>query len=210
MAWDSFLLFIIGIYATYKTATFARYFKSLKYLGYTVGAFFFTLIHLSSVIDSILSSYDMTIYSTQINEWFEIIAISFVLSGLAVLIRESKPVFAQFPLIYTAVPLLLVFSYWLVKDTLAIKDWLTSIYQGGALMVAILMYGVHTYRISHYIYALVASLIFLITFIVYWFVPGVQEGYPWIWQLLLGISFIVMVYGLDYSIKTLETQKKNI
>lgn len=204
MAWDAFLLSLIGTYATYKTVAFTRQYQSLKYLGYALGALFFTLIYLSSFLESILAAYNMTIYAGLLGEWFEIIAISFVLSGLAVLIRESKPVFAQFPLIYTAFPLLLVLSYWLVKDTLAIKEWLMSIYQGGALMVAILMYGVHSYRISQYMYAFVGSLVFLITFVVYWFVPGTKGNYPWIWELLLGISILLVIYGLDYSIRELE------
>jgi len=207
MAWDAFLLTLIGIYATYKTANFTAQFRSLKYFGYAIGALFFTLIFFGTFVESILNMYDMTIYAEQAGEWFEIIAISFILSALAVLIRESKPVFAQFPLVYTAVPLLLVLSYWLVKDTLAIKEWLMSIYQGGALMVAILMYGVHSYRIPQYIYAFAASLSFLITFVVYWFVPGVKGSYPWIWQILLGVSVIMIVYGLEYSIDFLEKQR---
>ncbi|MDX1619110.1 MAG: hypothetical protein R3224_10020 [Balneolaceae bacterium] len=209
MAWNALLLGMIGVYATYKTGSYTVQFKSLKYLGYSIGALFFTLIYLSSFLEAVLNAFNMTIYAGQLSEWFEIIAVSFILSGLALLIRESKPVFAQFPLIYTAVPLLVVVSYWLVKDTLAIKEWLMSIYQGGALLVAILMYGVHSYRIPQFIYTFAASLFFLITFVVYWFVPGVQGSYPWIWQLLLGISVLMVVYGLEHSINTLEKQQAN-
>lgn len=208
MDWGALLLMLVGIFATYKISRFARRFNSLKYLGYALAALFFTLGQGSVVLDGLLGSYGLTISSNTVSEWTSIIAISFLLSGLAVLIRESKPVFAQFPLIYAALPLLLVFSYWLVKDTLAIKEWLMSIFQGGALLVALLMYGVHSYRRNYFSYTLGAVALFLITFALYWFVPGIKNYYTWIWELLLGLSIALCTFGLEYSVEHLNPDKQ--
>lgn len=205
MDWERFLLGLIGLYSTYIIAVYAKRYLTLKYLSYAIASLFFTLGQLSYLLEPLLSSTGISINSGSILEWTSVISISFLLSGLAVLIRESKPVFAQFPLIYAAVPLFLIISYWLVLDTLAIKEWLISIYQGGALLVALLMYGVHYYRMERFIYLLVAVVLFLVTFIVYWFIPGFRNnGFLWVPQLLLGASILTAVYGLRYSLKGID------
>ena len=203
MVWDAVLLGCVGSYATYKTTDFARRFESLEYWGYSLAALFFALGQGSFVLDAILNSYNLTIRSGQVMEWAAIISISFLLSGLAVLIRQSKPVFARFPLVYAGMPLLLIITYWLVKDTLAIKEWLMSIYQGGALLVGLLMYGVHSYRANRFKYLFGSIVLFLITFVLYWFVPGMKNNYTWIWELLLGGSIVASVYGLEFSLSKL-------
>lgn len=206
--WDAFLLALTGGYGTIKTAGFARRRNSLEYLGYALAAFFFTVAQGSLLLESYLGAFNLTIYADQLTEWFNIIAISFVLSGLAVLIRESKPVFAQFPLIYAAVPLLLVLSYWLIKDTLAIKELLLAFYQSGALLVALLMHGVHSYRANQFSVLLGATALYLITFIFYWFVPGMKTNYIWVWELLLGLSVVVTIFGLEYPVDSLKKYAK--
>ncbi len=195
MDWDALLLLLVGIYTTFTSAKLARHSNSIKYLCYALAALFFTLGQGGILLKAILSANQITIDSSLFVELTTVTAVSFVLCGLAVFIRESKPVFAQFPLIYAAVPLLLIVSYLFVKDSFAIKEWLISIYQGGALLVALMMYGTHSYRNRdlHYVkYLLSAAIILTITYIVYWFVPIIRTDFEWIWQVLLGISLIII------------------
>lgn len=200
MAWDALLLFLVAIYSTYKTGTWSRKQNSLLYIGFFLASAFFLATELILVVDSILDGYNLTIYGSVIAEWGYVVVISFILSALAVLIRESKPVFAQFPLVYTGLPLLIILSYILVKDTLALKEWLVSIYQGGALLVALLMYSVYHYRYKGYSILLSSTALFILTYMVFWFIPVVRDQYAWIWQTMLGISIIVAVIGFEYAI----------
>ncbi|MDZ7693752.1 MAG: hypothetical protein U5K69_21975 [Balneolaceae bacterium] len=201
MAWDSFLLLLVGVFATVKISQFSYRQMSLKYLSFSLAALFLTLSQANIWLSSIIRGYDSLVDLPLIIELGSIISLSFLLCGLAVFIRESKPVFAQFPLVYTAAPLILIISYIFVKDSFAIKEWLMSIYQGGALLVALMMYGAHTYRRSFYSYLLGATILYTLSFVSYWLLYDILGSYSWIWQLLFGISIIVTVKGFEKEIQ---------
>lgn len=169
----------------------------LKYLGLTIAAVIFSLIFFTNVLGELIGSNNFTNIADIVQEWGHVLCLSFVLSSLAIFIRDSKPAFAQFPLSYTALPLLIVVSYILVQDTYAIKIWLLSIYQAGAILVATLMYSVYTYRNSEYWLILVGSSLFVICYLLFWYVPVIDESYPWIWQIVLAASIIVTVLGYE-------------
>lgn len=198
MKWAAFLLTLVGFYAGVKCLGFTKRNDSLKFLGLTLATFLFALTQLSIVVESWLDTYNLTLYPAVIVEWGHVLSLSFVLSAMAIFIRQSKPVFAQFPIFYAALPLLIVFSYFLVKDTYALKEWLISLYQGGAILVALLMYSVYAYRERKYAIILVGTLFFLFTFLLFWFVPGIRENYSWLWKLIFSVSIIITIYGYDY------------
>lgn len=199
MQWGALILLFISFYAGYKFVGFTKENESLKFLGLSIASFVLALTQISLLIDDWLGTYGLTLYSTVIVEWGHIIALAFVLSALAVFIRQSKPVFAQFPLVYTALPLLIILSYFLVQNTYALKDWLLSIYQAGAIFVALLMYSVYTYKEIRYMYILFGVMLFLITYLLFWYVPGVQGTTPLLWKLFLSSSITLTIYGFDYA-----------
>ncbi|WP_176466263.1 hypothetical protein [Aliifodinibius salipaludis] len=162
----------------------------------------FTVMQFSVLLNHLMADPNVTVASEFIVEWGHITSLAFVLSSLAIFIRESKPVFAQFPMIYTALPLLIVISYLLVQDTYAIKTWLLIIYQGGAITVAFLMYSIYTYRRPKYAFILAGVIIFLISYILFWSISEVQGSYQWIWKLLVGAAMIISIFGYEQT----ETQ----
>ena len=200
MSWSALMLLFVALYAGFKCLGIGREQENLKFLGLTMASFLFALTETSILIDSLIEGSN-SLYANQIVEWTHILILSFVLSSLAIFIRQSKPVFAQFPLVYAGLPFLIVISYFLVKDTYALKEWLMSIYQGGAILVGLLMYSVYTYREQRHWIILAGMILFTITFITYWYVPNVQQTYAWIWEALLGCSTLTVVYGYDYALK---------
>lgn len=210
MEWGALLLLVVSIYAGWKAYGLSQEREGLKFEGLAITCLVFGLIQLVIIIDGILSSYEMTLYSGIVLEWGHIICLALVLSSLAIFIRESKPVFAQFPMIYTALPLLIVLSYFLVVDTYAIKDWLISIYQGGAILVALLMYSVYTYRNHEYAPVLAGTGMFLLTFLLYWYLPIVSEVKSWLWKVLFSFSILLTVYGYEKAHKALHIESQNL
>lgn len=210
MVWDALLLSLVAFYTGFKCYKYTEENDSLKFLGLSIAAFVFAFTQICLVIDGWLNAYELTLYSDIILEWGHIVALAFILSSLAVFIRQSKPVFAQFPLVYAALPLFIVFSYVLVLNTYALKDWLLSIYQAGAILVALLMYSVYSYREEKYMFILAGVILFLITFILFWYVPGVQESYNWIWKTFLGLSLLLTQYGYEYVKKQSKTQSQSL
>lgn len=201
MQWGALILGLIATYTGFKFIGFTQKNESLKFLGLCIASFVLAFSQICIVIDNWLGFYDLTMYSDIIVEWGHIVALAFVLSALAIFIRQSKPVFAQFPLVYAALPLLIIFSYFLVQNTYALKEWLLSIYQAGAILVALLMYSVYTYKEQRYIYILSGVVLFLFTFLIFWYIPGIQEDMPWIWKLFMGFSLLLTVYGYEYAQK---------
>lgn len=198
MSWSAVMLLIVGLFAGFKCLGFSKGRENLKFLGLTVAAFLFALTQFSIWLDSVVDGSN-TFYASQIVEWGHILLLSFVLSSLAIFIRQSKPVFAQFPLIYAGLPFLIVISYFLVKDTYALKEWLISIYQGGAILVGLLMYSVYSYRDQRHWVILAGMVLFTGVYVVYWYVPEVQQFNEWIWKSLLAVSIITLVYGYEYA-----------
>lgn len=199
MPWITLILFLISGFVAGKLFSLTNNRGRLKYLGLTIAAAIFTVMQLFLFIDFMTDSANFTAATEFIIEWGHITCLSFILSSLAIFIRESKPVFAQFPLFYTALPLLILISYLLVQDTYALKSWLIAIYQGGAIIVALLMYSIYTYRRSSYAMILWGVGIFFLSYALFWYVPAIQDSYGWIWKLLIGIGMIVTVLGYERS-----------
>lgn len=210
MQWGALLLSLVALYVGFKCLGFTQQNESLKFLGLCIASFVLALSQISIVLDGWLAFYELTMYSGVIVEWAHIIALAFVLSALAIFIRQSKPVFAQFPLVYAALPLLIIFSYILVLNTYALKEWLLSIYQAGAILVAILMYAVYTYREQRYAYILGGVVLFLFTHLIFWYIPGVQDNYSWVWRLFLCLSLLMTLYGYKYAEKEGKSLQPNV
>lgn len=199
MPWATLILTLASGYVAIKLLRLTNRRGRLKFLGLTIAAGLLTLMQLALVVNSGIDNAAYTDAANFIVEWGQITCVAFVLSSLAVFIRESKPVFAQFPLLYTAFPLLILISYFLVQDTYAIKKWLIIIYQGGAIVVSILMYSVYTYRRKDYLLVLSGTVIFLISYLLFWYVPGIQQHYQWVWKLLVGVAMVVTVLGYEQA-----------
>lgn len=197
MQWLALVLVLIGGYATVKLINFSREGNRLKFLGLTIASVIFSIIFLANAAAGFTNNSDLKFISDTLDEWGHVLSLAFILSSLAIFIRESKPVFAQFPLPYTALPLLIVISYVLVQDTYAIKEWLLFIYQGGAILVALLMYSVYTYRDNDYAYIMSGIILFGVCYTLFWYLPVIHESNPWLWQVLLGISIILTIFGYD-------------
>jgi hypothetical protein len=202
MSWATFLLMLISGYVAMKLLGLSNRRGRLKFLGLTIAATLLTIMQASTFLNSILNNTALANVTTFIVEWGHIVFLALVLSSLAVFIRESKPVFAQFPMLYTALPLLIVFSYILVYDTYALKNWLIAIYQGGAILVSLLMYSVYTYHRKSYAMVLAGVGLFVISYLLFWYVPGFNEAYHWVWKLLVGSAMLVTVLGYEQA----ETQ----
>lgn len=195
------LLTLVGGYAAFELIKFARGRGRLKFLGLTVAACLFTFMQATVVIGSLIETAAVFSVVEFIVEWGHLICLAFVLSSLAVFVRESKPVFAQFPLIYTALPLFVIISYFFVLNSTVLRNWLFFVYQGGALFVALMMYGLYAYRVKKYLTIFTGIILFLICYILYWSVDVFSNSLFWIWQLVLATAIFITVLGYKQAHK---------
>ncbi|WP_445665029.1 hypothetical protein [Fodinibius sp. AD559] len=205
MIWATLVLILISGYVAAKFFSLTNKRGRLKFLGLTVASGIFTIMQFSVLLDHLMTDPSVTAAAEFIVEWGHVTSLAFVLSSLAIFIRESKPVFAQFPMIYTAFPLLIILSYLLVQDTYAIKTWLLVIYQGGAITIALLMYSVYTYRRTEYALILGGVIVFLISYILFWSISEIQDSYQWVWKLLVGLAMVISILGYEQTEKEVVT-----
>ena len=98
--------------------------------------------------------------------WGNFVSISLVLSALFVIIRDSKPVFARFPIYLTMLPLSGIIFFASIPTSYAIKDILELIMQAGAVLVALLLFCVNTILFEWKWTFLISILAFLCAYII--------------------------------------------
>lgn len=179
-----------AIRITYRTNKQEYFFYSLAVLCYTILFLIPTFFNQFPKISTLFNA-------NLILEWLNISGIAFILSGLALLIYNSKPPFARFPIILCYVPLLIIFTYYFAMNTLVLKEWLLMIYQGGALLVALLMFSMLIKKKLDYLIILMGLIIVSFSFILFWFPTYLSENLRWIWKALLISGMFITVHGFN-------------
>src|SRR5699024_7199074 len=136
-----------------------------KFLGILFASALFVCTQIAQLLTAFFTDAIGSFIMDQIVEWGSVYCIALVLGSLLLFIRESKPEFSRFPKFYAALPLVVVISYLLAYDTLVIKGWLMNIYQAGAAIVAMLIYGYYAYKDSIFYTLAIGMGLFLITYI---------------------------------------------
>jgi hypothetical protein len=185
MQWGLFLLALAGCFSAGISFHLYKRTDRFKFLGLFCASIFFIIINIGLIIAPSLRGDVSSIIITWIVQGAHICCIALVLSSLLLFARESKPVFMRFPILYTAFPLLIIISYALVYDTAILRSWLLNIYEAGAIVVSLLIYGFYSYEEPIYRTLFTGAVLFLISFILYFLL---SDSYEIIWQVLLAIS----------------------
>ncbi|MCC5925272.1 MAG: hypothetical protein JJU41_01815 [Bacteroidetes bacterium] len=120
-------------------------------------------------------------------DWIRIGALSFILTGLGLAIRESKPRINRAPAILSFLPFLLLLVHPLIQDTIVIKELLFGLYSVSALIIALLLFTLAYVRERKYGNLLLGTIILLIGFALT-YVPSSLFKYGQI----TGMMFFVM------------------
>jgi hypothetical protein len=134
-------------------------------------------------------------------EWSRMSAVAVGMSGLIFLIRDAKPAITRFPVLFCWTPLLLIPFYAMVVNTIFLKEILLGIYEGGSILVALLMYGLFLTRDRKYLITVSGLLIMLAGYILMWVLrladPSIQaEDFSWTYQLVLAWGSGFTFYGI--------------
>lgn len=121
-----------------------------------------------SFVLGILISLAGWLEDSYVRGWGDIVAITFVQCGLFVMIRNSKPVFARFPIYLTALPLITLLFYPIVSDVQVVTNLLKMTYQGGAILVGLLVIAINHYLHKQREVLLISCFMFLAAYILFW------------------------------------------
>lgn len=128
-------------------------------------------------------------------EWGKLISITIYISGLLVLIRTSKPVFARFPQYLTALPFVSFLFFPLILDSTVIKDLINAVYQGGALVVTVLVFTVNLAKQRGRRYYIAGVSLIIASYLIYWlYISQTGEtGLIWLPEILFSIGMLITV-----------------
>ena len=192
MQWGFLLLALVGCFATVVSLRIHKKTRRLKFLGLFWAALLFVAVSVAIILQPIISNNFISFLLAQLSEWGHIYSLALILSSLLLFVRESKPEFSRFPVSYVIFPILIVFSYLLVYNTVVLKKWLISIYQGGAVVVSMLIYGIYSYREQIYQRTFVGSVLLFFSYLAFYLLP---DSYKIIWQLFLVAGIAIVFAG---------------
>lgn len=180
---------LLGLSAIYAVIIFLKlHFESQSYL--------FAYLSLSSVLLLFITAMPYTgLLSEAWVEWTILFLIITLISALLVLIRESKPAFARFPTYMTALPFISVLFFPFVIDSYAIKDLLNMIYQGGALVVALLVISINHFIKPYLKFFLTGTVLLGMSYLGYWFILDYINGFSWVFTLLTAVAVLLLTIG---------------
>ncbi len=122
-----------------------------------------------------------------------------ILSALFNLIRESKPIFARFPTILGYLPLVILLFIPLVLDQPVIYNLILGTFQGGALIVSILIFSINQKNQNNYLLLIIGTIVCLIAFILFWMVPLTELQITVVTELLLITGVLLISLGTKQS-----------
>jgi vacuolar-type H+-ATPase subunit I/STV1 len=128
--------------------------------------------------------------------------LAFILSGLFMMIRDAKPVFARFPSSFTFLPLAILPFYPLLADKAVLRDLINIIIQGGGLAVAILILSIRQLKSAKHLILILGILILGAAYTFRWFIP-IDSDDNWASDIFLAAGMVICTYGfLKQSIST--------
>lgn len=192
MQWAMFLLFLSGTYAAGVSYYLLNQTERLKFMALFWASVTFMGVSASHLLDVVITGAWSEFILRQIMEWGHIYSVTLVLGALMLFVRESKPEFSRSPLFYASMPAILIISYLLVYNTPVLKWWVLIIAEGGAVVCAVIIYGMYTYYKNEYKIILAGAFLFLITFIYFLMMPLLLQYFLQlvIQLILMGLLFI--------------------
>ncbi|MAL16398.1 MAG: hypothetical protein CL670_10525 [Balneola sp.] len=151
---------------------------------------------LAALIITIPYLFDLFQIQTPLNlfQWGKLVSVTIYISGLLVLIRESKPIFARFPVYLTALPFVSFLFFPLIIDSIVIKDLINAIYQGGALIVTVLVFALKQAKKRNRRYYIIGITGVATSYLSYWLIFNRSTSVDMVW-----VSEILLCVGILFA-----------
>ena len=138
-----------------------------------------------------------------VTDTFVMLAISHVLVGLAIVVRESKPIVTRFPLALAFTPFLLVPAHLIVSHTFVLKQILYTIYEFGATIIGLLIYGLMATVDRRYLNVIYGIILFAVSLSIQWIEIPFQVT---VWLHWFLVSSALLVTTKSYKTIIRQTQ----
>lgn len=195
----------LALVATYVVSVMYRvklYKPVLEHKMYYMASIWFLFSLISRVVVK-LPFWPDIIDPNYVTDTFVMLAISHVLVGLAIVVRESKPIVTRFPLALAFTPFLLVPAHLIVSHTFVLKQILYTIYEFGATIIGLLIYGLMATVDRRYLNVIYGIILFAVSLSIQWIeIPFQVE----VWLHWFLVSAALLVTTRSYKSIIRQTQ----
>lgn len=184
--------------------------RNTKFIWWAVSALFYFLSSSSwFVIDFNLID-EQTFLRLNLQGWTQVSAVSFLLVALSIENWEDRPPVARYPYTFNFSALILIPAYLLLYQTVYLQEVMIGIYEGGAILVGLLLFGLFTSKMFEYIYSFLGIVLILLGFVVYWFPAETVLSFPWIWKIITITGVLIFVSGYQFVIKQIRLESESL
>lgn len=134
-----------------------------------------------------------------------VVGACFLLSALANLLREDKPPYARYPVAFTLLPLVLIPFYPLISETLLIQNWVLGLYQAGALLISLFLFGLIAYRDPSWRSLFTLWPLFAVAWVLHW-LAGETPLVTWLVPILVSAGMILSANALRKTGAVMQTE----
>ncbi len=189
MIWGLYLLILAGCFAL--AISFYLYWETgrFKFLGFLGASFLFIITDICLILQHFIHA-PAALY--WVSQWGSICCIAFVLCSLLLDLRQANPGYLQFSRLYSAVPILIIIPFLLVRHSGILQMWLLSIYEAGTVLAGLVLYGRYIYQQSIYRTAFAGVVLLSASFSVYLLLPA---SYIPIYQICMAAGIATFFSG---------------
>ncbi len=202
--WGPSLLAAAGCFAAGVSLYLHRKTGRLKFLALVIAACSFIVLNGSLLVQHFYPDRVPSLLTHFLFEGGRLYSIAFALSALLLFVRESKPEFSRFPVLYATFPIVIIATYLLTYDAGLLQNQLLNMYYAGACASAILIYALYNYRGYNYRTIFVGVIFFLFTYIASLLLTA---PYKLTWQIMLGVSILTVFGGYLITYHNLHKQQ---
>lgn len=198
------------LYAMVRFLLMLREDRNQKFIWWAVSCLFYFLSSISWVVLD-FNLIDLQTYERfNLQGWMQVSAVSFVLVALSIENWEDRPLVARYPYAFNFSALILIPAYLLLYQTVYLQEVMIGIYEGGAILVALLLFGLFTSKMFEFIYSFLGIVFILLGFVVFWFPAETVQAFPWIWKLITIVGALIFVSGYQYVVKQVQLQNAEV
>jgi hypothetical protein len=133
-----------------------------------------------------------------INDYLSLSSYSFVLIILLYTIRSLKPEYARYPYLFVFLPLIIPAFYPFIQGTDALTSLILKLLQAGSLITFLLLIIGHYDTFKRGWMVILTLILFLTSYMIYWYMPEQVSVELWMWQPQLAIGILLTSISFPY------------
>ncbi|MCC5932910.1 MAG: hypothetical protein LAT75_07080 [Candidatus Cyclonatronum sp.] len=181
--------------------------RNTKFLWWAGASLFYFLSSSSWLLLDFNLIDEQTLDRLNLMGWAQVSGVSLLLTALSIENWEDRPLVARYPYAFNFAPLALIPAYILLYQTVYLQEVMIGIYEGGAIFVALLLFGLFTSKMFEYIYSFLGIVLVLLSFVVFWFPAETVTAFPWVWMLIATTGVLIFVSGYQHAVKQIRLEE---